>query len=323
VASEESIRPLKAGMEHLRHIDQLSLDHCSLTIGSFDGVHKGHQAIIHQLVAQARAENTKAVVLTFYPHPSVVLRGRKPAFYINTPEEKALLLSELGVDIVVTQPFDHTFSRITAEEFVERLHAQCGFRDLWVGEDFAFGHNRRGDRFFLAGEGEKRGFKLHTVKPVLVSGEVVSSTRVREALRSGDVARVERYLGRPFEMPGIVIKGAGRGRSLGFPTANLKVWEERAFPRSGVYACLATLEGKRWNAVANIGVRPTFDPDEVVPTVEAHLLGYSGDLYHKEIHLAFIARLRDERRFPNPEALVQRIREDIQRAEEILQDRQE
>lgn len=308
-------------MQHLRHVDQLDLDHCSLTIGSFDGVHKGHQALIQQLVEQAKAADTRAVVLTFYPHPSVVLRGRKPAFYINTPEEKAQRLGELGVDIVVTQPFDRQYSQIPAEAFLEQLHTRCGFRDLWVGEDFAFGHNRRGDRFFLEQEGRRRGFTLHTIEPVIVGGEIVSSTRVREALRSGDVARVERYLGRPFEMPGVVIRGAGRGRNLGFPTANLEVWEERAFPRSGVYACYATTPGGRWNAVTNIGVRPTFDTEEVAPTVEAHLLGYSGDLYEQEIRLAFIARLRDERRFPNPEALVQQIQQDIQRAQEILEER--
>jgi riboflavin kinase/FMN adenylyltransferase len=306
-------------MQHLRHMDQISLDSCSLTIGSFDGVHKGHQALITQMVAQAHSENTVAVVLTFYPHPSVVLRGRKPAFYINTPEEKADLLGELGVDIVVTQPFDLNLSKVTAEEFINKLQSLCGFRDLWVGEDFAFGHNRRGDRFYLEQEAEQRGFKLHKVPHVLVSGEIASSTRVREALRSGDVARVERYLGRPFEVPGIVVRGAGRGRDLGFPTANLEIWEERAFPRSGVYACIAMVEGDQWKAVTNIGVRPTFNSDEVSPTVETHLLGYSGDLYDKNVRLSFIARLRDERKFASPEALMQRIQIDIQRAEEILE----
>ncbi len=308
-------------MKHLRHIDQLSLDQSSLTIGSFDGVHKGHQAIIHQLVEQAHAVDVPAVVVTFYPHPSVVLRGRKPAFYISSPDEKAQLLGDLGVDIIVTQPFDLEFSKIPAQEFIDRLLARCGFRDLWIGGDFAFGHNRRGDRFFLEQEAKKRGFNLHTVDPVLVSGEIVSSTRVREALRSGDVSRVERYLGRPFEIPGKVIEGAGRGRGLGFPTANLEIWEQRAYPRSGVYACLATVDGDRWNAVTNIGVRPTFESDEILPTVEAHILNFSGDLYGKDMQLAFIARLRDERRFPNPEALIQQIRLDIQRAADILEGR--
>jgi riboflavin kinase/FMN adenylyltransferase len=305
-------------MQHLLHIDQLSLESCSLTIGSFDGVHKGHQALVKELVSQAREVHDTSVVLTFFPHPSVVLRGRKPAFYINTPEEKAQLLGALGVDVVVTHPFDLKLSRVSAEDFLSQLHVRCGFRNLWVGEDFVLGHNRRGDRFFLEREGQERGFQLHQIKPVMVSGEIVSSTRVREALRSGDVARVESYLGRPFEVPGKVVQGAGRGQGLGFPTANLEIWEERAFPRKGVYACMAEVDGRRWKAVTNIGVRPTFNSDEVSPTVEAHLLEFSGDLYGKEIRLAFIARLRDERRFAGPEALMERIQVDILRAEEML-----
>ncbi len=308
-------------MQHLRHIDQLTIPSSNLTIGSFDGVHKGHQALIRSLVGHAGKSGSAAVVVTFYPHPSVVLRGRKPAFYINSPEEKAAYLGELGVDIVVTQPFDLAFSKLTAADFLGQLKERCHFTDLWVGENFAFGHNRRGDRFFLKTAGEQGGFSVHTVEPILVSGEIVSSTRVREALRSGDVARVERYLGRSFVLPGIVVEGAGRGRELGYPTANLEIWEERAFPRSGVYACFAEVEGERWRAVANIGVRPTFNSNEVLPTVEAHLLAFSGDLYGKEVRLVFIARLRDERRFDSPEALKERIQLDIKRAEEILDNR--
>lgn len=308
-------------MQHLRHLDQLSLENCALTIGSFDGVHKGHQALVDQLVQSARAGSGVAVVLTFYPHPSVVLRGRKPAFYINTPDEKAQLLGELGVDIVVTHPFDLAMSKVSAEDFLDHLEARCHFRDLWVGEDFALGHNRRGDRFFLQAEAKERGFRLHTLKPVLVGGEIVSSTRVREALRSGDVARVEQYLGRKFVIPGVVKPGAGRGRDLGFPTANLEVWDERAFPRRGVYVCMAEVGGQSWKAVTNIGVRPTFDNDEAVPVIEAHLLGFDGDIYGKEMRLSFVARLRDERRFANPEALIARVKLDIERAEEILDGR--
>lgn len=308
-------------MQHLQNIDQLSLDSCSLTIGSFDGVHRGHQALIQDLVHHAQQQDHPAVVMTFYPHPSVVLRDRKPAFYINTPDEKAELLGQLGVDIVVTQPFNLELSRVSAEDFLGHLKRYSGFDHLWIGENFALGHNRRGDRFFLEQEGQTRGFALHVVTPVLVSGEVVSSTRVREALRSGDVARVERYLGRPFELPGKVVRGAGRGHKLGFPTANLEIWNERAFPRTGVYACIAEVEAKRWKAVTNIGVRPTFDGGDASPTVEAHLLDFTGDLYEEEIRLAFIARLRDERRFSHPEALMERIQLDIDRAKEVLEGR--
>ena len=308
-------------MKHVRDLSDFHLEGCDLTIGSFDGVHLGHQALIRAMVAHAHASGVPAVVLTFFPHPSVVLRGRKPAFYINTPEEKARRIGDFGVDYVITMRFNRSLSEVSAQAFIARLLEHLRFKDLWIGQDFALGHDREGNRHFLAQEGRRRGYRLHVIPPVLVEGEIVSSTRVREALRSGDVARVERYLGQPFVLPGRVVKGAGRGKGLGFPTANLATWEERAHPRSGVYACLAEVLGKRWKAVTNIGVRPTFEQDRTSPTVEAHLLDFQGDLYDETMRLAFIARLRDEQKFPDAEALMARIRRDITRAREILDHR--
>jgi riboflavin kinase/FMN adenylyltransferase len=305
-------------MEHVRDLEQLHLEGCALTIGSFDGVHLGHQALIRALVGSARHTHLPAVVLTFFPHPSVVLRGRKPAFYITTPEEKAALLDELGVDYVVTQHFDRDLAAVTADAFLDWAQSHLAFRDLWVGEDFALGYRRQGNVPYLEEAGAARGFRLHVLAPVLIEGEVVSSTRVREALRSGDVARVASYLGRAFVVPGKVVKGAGRGRALNIPTANLSVLDERACPGSGVYACRAQVEGLQWMAVANIGLRPTFEGDGRVPVVEAHLLDFDGDLYGKEMRLTFIERLRDERRFPGPEALLEQIQRDILQARAIL-----
>jgi riboflavin kinase/FMN adenylyltransferase len=312
-------------MQHIRDLSELRLERCDLTIGSFDGVHVGHQALINKLVVHARQYGNPAVVLTFFPHPSVVLRGRKPAFYITRPEEKAELLGDLGVDYVVTQTFDEALSKVSALDFVNRLREQLQFQDLWIGEDFALGHDRQGDRTYLAQLGQELGFKLHVVAPVFMGGEVVSSTRVREALRSGDVARVETYLGRPFKLPGKVVVGAGRGKGLGIPTANLEIWDQRAYPRSGVYACLADIKGdrKRWKTVTNIGIRPTFENNESEAVVEAHLLDFEGDLYGKEMELEFVARLRDERKFSDAEALLARISRDIQRAHAILDSRLE
>lgn len=312
-------------MQHTRDLADLQLDRCDLTIGSFDGVHVGHQALVHKMVAHARLNENPAVVLTFFPHPSVILRGRKPAFYISKPEEKAGLLGDLGVSHVITQSFNEELSRVNAQEFVERLLKQLNFNDLWIGEDFALGHNRKGNRTFLAEEGKKLGFRLHVVAPVFMGGEVVSSTRVREALRSGDVGRVESYLGRPFILPGKVVLGAGRGKGLGIPTANLEIWESRAYPRSGVYACLARLEGQEgiWKTVTNIGIRPTFENNQMEAVVEAHLLDFKGDLYGKQMELEFVARLRDERKFTDAEALLARISRDIHRARVILESRME
>ena len=159
---------------------------------------------------------------------------------------------------------------------------------------------------------------MHIFPPVSLGGEVVSSTRVREALRSGDVARAGSYLGRPFVVPGEVVPGAGRGKRLGIPTANLAVWEERAVPGPGVYACLAEIGTARWQAVTNVGVRPTFEEGSTASVVEAHLLDFSGDLYGREVRLAFVERLRDERKFPGPEALLEQIQRDVRRAREAL-----
>jgi riboflavin kinase/FMN adenylyltransferase len=310
-------------MQLVEDLSQLRLEACELTIGSFDGVHLGHQALIRAMVADARKADLPAAVLTFFPHPSVVLRGRQSTLYITSPEEKADLLGELGIDYVVNQRFDHALSVVRAADFLDMLKARLGFQDLWVGEDFALGHHRQGNRLYLEKAGAERGFRLHVIPPLIADDEVISSTRVREALRSGDVARAATYLGRPFVVPGTVVRGPGRGRRLGIPTANLSIWQERAFPGPGVYACLAEVAGRRLKAVTNIGIRPTFDDGEHTPIVEAHLLDYEGDLYGQELRLGFVDRLRDERRFPGPEALVEQIQRDIRRARKILDRRGE
>jgi len=300
-------------------LEELHLPASVLTIGSFDGVHRGHQALIGAMVEDARRLGHPAIVLTFFPHPSVVLRGRRPSFYIMTPEEKAAALVALGVDVVVTQHFDQAMAHIPASEFLSLLQRHLGFQALWVGEDFALGHRREGNRLFLEKASREYGYELHVVPPFLMGGEAVSSTRVREALRSGDVARAASYLGRPFSLPGKVVRGAGRGRRLGFPTANLEFWDERAYPGVGVYACWVVVGGNRYPAVTNIGLRPTFEADAQRPVIEAHLLDADIDLYDREITLVFVERLRDERRFEGPEALREQIHRDIARARGLLE----
>ncbi|MGD8814263.1 MAG: riboflavin biosynthesis protein RibF, partial [Anaerolineales bacterium] len=281
-------------MKHLRDINSLSLDGCELTIGSFDGVHCGHQALIAAMSEQAEKMRRPIVILSFYPHPSVILRGRRPAFYITLPEEKAVLLAKLDVSYVITLRFTDYLAKMTAETFLETIHDRLSVRGLWIGENFALGHRREGTPLFLERAGDRMGFKLHVVPPLLMDGEVVSSTRVREALRSGDVARAARYLGRPFTLPGVVVPGSDRGKTLGFPTANLSIWSERACPGPGVYACYTTVNGERYPAVTNIGVRPTFGDEDGKVLVETHLLDFQGDLYGKVMRLTFVDRLRDE-----------------------------
>lgn len=308
-------------MQHHHDLRRLKLDSSALTIGSFDGVHLGHQDLIRRLVESAREAGWPSVVLSFYPHPAVVLQKRDLPFYINTPDEKAAQLAELGVEHVVTHTFDLEFSRLEPAEFLDLLEQQLGFRQLWIGEDFAFGHERRGNRQFLEQASAERGFELCIAPPFKLDGEVVSATRVREALRSGDVGRARRYLGRPFSLTGKVVQGAGRGAQLGIRTANLELWEERACPGRGVYACRASVEGERWGAVTNIGVRPTFDEQHEQPVVETHLLDFPAerDLYGRQLELGFVARLRSERKFNGPEQLLQQIGRDIARARQLLE----
>lgn len=305
-------------MEHYDSVEQLSLSASRLTIGAFDGVHRGHQKIIHAMGVDPADGEIPTVVLTFYPHPSVVLHGRRPSFYLTSPEEKSELLAALGVDIVITQAFDEDLSRVKAADFIDRLDRHLGFDSLWVGPDFALGHRREGNTHYLQQVGERRGYELHVVEPLRISGEVVSSSRIREALRSGDVGRAARYLGRWFEIPGTVVAGAGRGKQLGIPTANLEVWEERAYPRRGVYACYAQVGEERLPAVTNVGVRPTFEGDNDLPVIETHLLDFERNLYEQVVRLQFIDRLRDERRFSGADELLVQVKRDIETARPLL-----
>jgi riboflavin kinase/FMN adenylyltransferase len=309
-------------MQHATSLEALRLERDAvLTIGAFDGVHRGHQALIGAMVAHAHATGRAAVVVTFYPHPSVVLRGRRPSFYLSTPEEKAAYLAELGVDAVVTHPFSREVAAIPAAEFVARLRAHARLSELWCGSDFALGHNRQGDVDYLRAAGERLGFTVRVFEPVLIDGEVISSTRIRQTLRDGAVEQAARYLGRPFQLTGKVVEGAHRGRTLGIPTANLEVWDERAVPAVGVYACRALTALGGAQAVVNIGFRPTFEGGDAHPVVEAHLLDFAGDLYGTEVTLAFIARLRPEVKFAGVDALLAQIRRDIEAARAILDGR--
>jgi riboflavin kinase/FMN adenylyltransferase len=310
-------------MEHVRDLAQLQLSQSCLTIGSFDGVHRGHLSLIEGMVTSSQTLGAPAIVLTFFPHPSVVLRKRSPAFYITSPDEKAKLLGEFGVDYVITQRFDQELSKIEATDFLDILQRHLGFLQLWAGEDFALGHARKGNRQLLESEGAARGFSLTVVPPFMLSGEVVNSTRVREALRSGDVARVATYLGRQFALPGKVVRGAGRGKELGIATANLELWDQRAYPGRGVYACWAELGSRKHKAVTNIGFRPTFEEASAKPTVEAHLLDFDQEIIGQELTLHFVDRLRDERKFSGVDELLEQINRDIGRAGDILIDKVE
>lgn len=306
-------------MQQTDALEALQLTHpACVAIGAFDGVHCGHQALIGALVQSARQKQQSAVVITFYPHPSVVLRGRRPSFYLSTPEEKAEYLAALGVDALVTHPFNASVAAIRAVEFVDRLVTYAHLQELWCGADFALGHNREGNVDFLRAEGAKRGFTVNVGEPVMFEGEIISSTRIRQALRDGAVEQAARYLGRPFRLTGNVVEGAKRGRTIGIPTANVAISDERAVPATGVYACRARVGEQVYQAVTNIGYRPTFEAGEAKPTIEAHLLDFSGDLYQQPLAVDFVARLRPEMKFNGITALIEQIQRDISTARQLL-----
>lgn len=299
-------------------LDDVNIHNAWATIGTFDGVHLGHQAIVRSIVAGARAEGAMSVVITFDPHPAVVLGKRKDPIYLTTPIERARLLGELGVDVVVIYPFTLQVAATTAAEFMERVRARLGLRHLCVGHDFALGKDRQGNEDTLRELGERMGYSVAVAPAVELEGEVVSSSAIRRRLTDGDVEGAARMLGRPYRLSGVVVRGDGRGRQLGFPTANLEMLSGRAVPRNGVYVCQAHVNGLAWGAVTNVGVRPTFENQPAPPRVEAHLLDFDRDLYGQELPLEFLARLRDEARFSGIQALVAQIQVDADKARQYF-----
>ncbi len=304
-------------MHHYRSLNEILLREAWLTIGSFDGVHRGHQEIIRQLTAGAHAHAAPAVVLTFYPHPSMVLRGQNAPFYLTTPEVRAVLMGELGVDVVITHPFDRALSNMLAQDFLALLKSRLGICHLCVGRDFALGRGRQGDAHLLARLGEEMGFTLNVFPPVEISGQIVSSTRIRSLLADGDVTNAAELLGRPYRVSGEVIHGDGRGRKIGIPTANLSFWKEQLLPAVGVYASRLWVDGIAWPAATNIGFRPTFEGDRRL-SVEAHILDFNRDLYGQHVTLDFVARLRGEQKFSGIEALMEQIRQDIVQTRQLV-----
>ncbi|MBN1667254.1 MAG: bifunctional riboflavin kinase/FAD synthetase [Anaerolineales bacterium] len=305
-------------MQHYWSLAEVDLHRAWLTIGSFDGVHRGHQDLIQQLTAGAHQIGAPAVVLTFYPHPGAVLRSRTEPFYLTSPDERAQLLGQAGVDFVITHPFNQQVAATTAGDFMRKLHKHLGIAHLLIGHDFALGKNRKGDFSRLTQIGVELGYQTSQIAPFYLDEQLVSSSHIRFLLGAGKVEEAARMLGRNYTVTGKVEIGDQRGRTIGVPTANLNIWAERAIPVAGVYACWAHLDDQRYAAVTNIGVRPTFEFKAVPPRVETHLLDFNQDIYGAELQLEFIQRLRDEQRFPDINTLVTQIRADIQQARQIL-----
>ncbi len=292
---------------HLHEIDHKQPT--CIAIGSFDGVHRGHQALLQRMVARARETGMRAAALTFFPHPRRVLRTLPPRFYLTTLDERVRLLAAQGIDLVITHPFDDEVRHVRAADFVDQLLTTLDMKELWGG-NFALGYRREGDVPFLRHQGELKGFTVETLdEPVLFNGEIVSSRRVRAALGAGELDEATACLGRYFCVRGPVVKGDQRGRTIGFPTANVAVWDELLLPANGVYATYIWVRGERRLAATNVGVRPTVDGLKL--TVEAHILDFDADIYGEDVRLEFVRRVRPEMKFAGLDALKAQIAADV------------
>jgi len=318
VAAEKSLFLITHSMLHHRSLDGLKLNSAWTTIGSFDGVHRGHQVILNHLVRGAHTAEAPSVVVTFYPHPAVVLRDLQGPFYLTTPDDRAAILADIGIDHVVTLPFNHDVAALTAEKFMEMLHDHLGLTRLVVGNNFALGRGRSGDIHTLRRLGEGLGYEVEVIPPVLMNDQNISSTRIRELISIGQVSDAAVLLGRWYRVSGKVVHGDGRGRLIGIPTANVAFWPEQIIPERGVYACLAWIHNKAVPAVTNIGLRPTFEVNNFVSRIETHLLDFNEDLYDMDLKIDFIKYLRPEKRFPSADALIEQIHIDIQKAREVM-----
>lgn len=288
--------------------------HPIFAIGSFDGIHCGHQKVLGNVVLRARRHGGTAAVMTFHPHPQKIVSPHDSPLLIQTLEQKAAMLQALGFDLLLQVPFTEDLARLSAEQFVtEIIYEKLGICELHVGANFRFGHNRQGDVALLRGMGERLGIRVLEIAEVQLGRHKISSTRIRGLLAQGRVEFARRLLGRPFSVVGNVVHGAGLGSRIGVPTANLQVSNE-VIPANGVYATLARIEGGDFPGVTNIGFRPTLQHRTDRPVVETHLLDVSRDLYGRELELFFHMRIREEQKFSGPEALVRRIGRDVARA---------
>jgi riboflavin kinase/FMN adenylyltransferase len=286
----------------------------AVTIGTFDGVHLGHRALIARTVAEARERGIEAVAITWDRHPNVTLRPERVPPLLTTPERKVELLAETGLDLLVILSFDKELSQWPPERFVtDVLAAGLAAAAVFVGEGWRFGHKAVGDVPLLARLGEGLGMTADTVGLTEIGDAPVSSSRVRKVVEEGDMELASALLGRPFDVEGTVVHGDDRGASLGWPTANFELDPAMVRPPRGVYGGRAVVDGTWYGAAINLGVNPTFggDPDSVSPRVEAYLLDFQGDLYGEVLRVEFLTRLRDELRFDTPQELIDQIAKDV------------
>jgi len=288
-----------------------------LTIGVFDGVHLGHRRLLDHLITRAKEKGCLAGVVTFKTHPEKVLNRHRAIPWISPLPERVRLLKAAGLDVVAPVTFTRELAGLTPKEFVLLLQKHLRMCDLVLGPDFALGRHRQGTPEYLQALGEGLGFRVEVVKAARLSGEVISSSAIRQLLSEGNVVKVKDMLGRYFSLEGIVVTGDRRGRTLGFPTANLKVHAEQAMPKDGIYASITHLADRSLASVTNIGVRPTFKGHKHL--IETYIFDFDGDIYRRKIRVELVAGLREEMKFNNVEELIIQMKKDVEKAKEILE----
>jgi len=287
------------------------------TIGNFDGHHVGHRTLLQAVVHAARQAHGTAVVLTFDPHPGKILTPDVDLRFLTSPEEKLARFEQAGIDEVVLLEFSEAFAKLSPEAFAEDVLIRgLHIKEIFVGQHFAFGHKRAGKITDLVALGGRFGFLVHPVYPVMVEGGVVSSTRIRQLVQAGDVSRAAILLGRQYAISGVVCQGAQRGQTLGWPTANLRLPPDRVVPPDGVYATVTVLNQQRYDSVAYIGTRPTFDAGERL--LEAYLLDGTRELYGQAIAIEFVQHVRGDIQFDGGDTLSRQIARDVESARTML-----
>ncbi len=304
-------------MRHYHSLEEVPAKNAWLTIGVFDGVHRGHRKIIRKLTTEAHADHAPAVLLTFDPHPASVLTGQEIKC-LTTPEERADLLGSLGVDIVITQRFTRDLSAATAFEYMSQLKQTLDLKHLLIGYDFALGKGREGNANRLTEIGRELDYSVEVIHALSDESGVISSTEIRKLVATGNVSEAAKLLGYNYPLSGEVIRGAGRGKTINYPTANIDYPKQKATPPNGIYACWAHLGDEKFMAATNIGFNPTFTPERRTPSLEAYLLDFDRDIYGQQVKLEFVSRIRDELKFNSVEALIWKIQADVEKTRELL-----
>jgi riboflavin kinase/FMN adenylyltransferase len=281
-----------------------------VTIGTFDGVHLGHKKILEQIISSAHSQNCESLVLTFFPHPRTILQADSEMKQLNTLAEKTNLLSALGIDNLVIHPFDAAFSRLTAEEFVKQVLVDTfKIKKIIIGHDHRFGRNRTANIDDLIEFGNKFGFEVEEISAKQINEVSISSTKIRNALTEGNIELANNYLGYYYSLTGIVSKGKQLGRTIGFPTANIKIVEEyKLIPQNGVYIVQSNLDGIMYHGMMNIGTRPTVDG--TTQTIEIHFFDFNRDIYNQMITISLLHRMRSEQKFESVDALKKQLDKD-------------